>query len=92
MSFVCFVVNTDSPAAPSPSPAYARLAQQIEFITECDRLKEVFRQTVNTRSRRAQWQTTLPNLVPCATCREKRRAHPACPTCGTYAKRRVLDV
>ena len=54
MSFVCFVVNTDSPAAPSPSPAYARLAQQIEFITECDRLKEVFRQTVNTRSRRAE--------------------------------------
>jgi putative hydrolase of HD superfamily len=35
------------------SPAL-RLAQQIEFITECDRLKEVFRQTVNTTSRRAE--------------------------------------
>ena len=32
----------------------ARLAQQIEFIAECDRLKEVFRQTVNTQSRRAE--------------------------------------
>lgn len=32
----------------------ARLVQQIEFIAECDRLKEVFRQTVNTQSRRAE--------------------------------------
>ena len=37
----------------SESPAL-RLAQQIEFIAECDRLKEVFRQTVNTKSRRAE--------------------------------------
>ena len=37
----------------SDSPA-SRIARQIEFIAECDRLKEVFRQTVNTRSRRAE--------------------------------------
>jgi putative hydrolase of HD superfamily len=37
----------------SDSPL-ARLAQQIEFIAECDRLKEVFRQTLNTHSRRAE--------------------------------------
>jgi putative hydrolase of HD superfamily len=48
------VVNTDSPAAPALSPSNARLAQQIEFIAECDRLKEVFRQTINTQSRRAE--------------------------------------
>jgi putative hydrolases of HD superfamily len=30
------------------------LARQIEFIVETDRLKEIFRQTVNTRSRRAE--------------------------------------
>ena len=54
MSFLWLVVNTDSPAAPALSPSNARLAQQIEFIAECDRLKEVFRQTVNTRSRRAE--------------------------------------
>ncbi len=35
------------------SPA-ARLVRQIEFIAECDALKEVFRQTINTRSRRAE--------------------------------------
>lgn len=37
----------------SDSPL-ARLARQIEFIAECDRLKEIFRQTVNTQSRRAE--------------------------------------
>jgi putative hydrolase of HD superfamily len=35
------------------SPA-ERLRRQIEFIVECDRLKEVFRQTINTASRRAE--------------------------------------
>jgi putative hydrolase of HD superfamily len=37
-----------------PDSPLARLAQQIEFIAECDRLKEVFRQTINTHSRRAE--------------------------------------
>jgi putative hydrolase of HD superfamily len=37
----------------SDSPV-ARLARQIEFIAECDKLKEVFRQTLNTQSRRAE--------------------------------------
>jgi putative hydrolase of HD superfamily len=37
-----------------PGSPLARLAQQIEFIAECDRLKEVFRQTLNTHSRRAE--------------------------------------
>lgn len=32
----------------------ARLAQQIEFIVECDKLKEIFRQTQLTKSRRAE--------------------------------------
>src|SRR5258708_4636824 len=31
-----------------------RIAQQIEFIAECDKLKEIFRQTINTQSRRAE--------------------------------------
>jgi putative hydrolase of HD superfamily len=60
-----------SPASPAaaPSPALARLARQIEFIAECDRLKEVFRQTLNTRSRRAEndaehsWHLCLCVLV-----------------------------
>jgi putative hydrolase of HD superfamily len=31
-----------------------RIARQIEFIAECDKLKEVFRQTINTQSRRTE--------------------------------------
>lgn len=34
--------------------AAQRLARQIEFIAECDKLKEIFRQTINTQSRRAE--------------------------------------
>jgi putative hydrolase of HD superfamily len=32
----------------------ARLAQQITFIAECDKLKEIFRQTINITSRRPE--------------------------------------
>lgn len=32
----------------------ARLVRQIEFILEADKLKEIFRQTLNTQSRRAE--------------------------------------
>jgi putative hydrolase of HD superfamily len=48
-------MNSAVPLDPAPpvSPAL-RLVQQIEFIAECDRLKEVFRQTINTTSRRAE--------------------------------------
>jgi len=31
-----------------------RLARQIAFLVECDKLKEIFRQTVNTQSRRQE--------------------------------------
>jgi putative hydrolase of HD superfamily len=34
--------------------AASRLAQQIEFIVEVDKLKEIFRQTINTQSRRPE--------------------------------------
>jgi putative hydrolases of HD superfamily len=41
----------ESPVTENP---IKRLARQIEFIAECDKLKEVFRQTLNTQSRRAE--------------------------------------
>ena len=44
----------DVPASPGTDSRATRLAQQIEFIAECDKLKEVFRQTLNTSSRRAE--------------------------------------
>ncbi|MEZ5185651.1 MAG: 50S ribosomal protein L32 [Candidatus Nanopelagicales bacterium] len=46
----------------------------------------------NTRARRAQWKTSAPNLATCKQCGEPKLPHAACSVCGTYAKRRVLDV
>jgi putative hydrolase of HD superfamily len=42
------------PAVTSLSASAERLRQQIAFITEVDKLKEVFRQTILTQSRRAE--------------------------------------
>jgi len=50
-SFVWFVSLV---ATSSASSAAQRLARQIEFIVECDKLKEIFRQTINSKSRRAE--------------------------------------
>ena len=44
----------------------------------------------NTRSRRAQWKTTLPQLMTCPNCREQKLTHVACPTCGQYNRRQVI--
>ena len=46
----------------------------------------------NTRSRRAQWKATPVTLVNCPRCRERKMPHVACPTCGTYDGRAVLEV
>lgn len=46
----------------------------------------------NTRARRAQWKATPPTLVRCPQCHERKLAHTACPTCGTYNRRTVLNV
>lgn len=46
----------------------------------------------NTRSRRSQWKTSAPALVTCERCRARKLPHTACPECGTYNKRQVLDV
>ncbi len=46
----------------------------------------------NTRSRRAQWKAAPMTLVACDRCKSPKLPHTACPTCGTYAKRQVLDV
>jgi len=46
----------------------------------------------NTRHRRSQWKATVPPIVECERCRSPRLSHITCPTCGTYGKRRVLDV
>ena len=46
----------------------------------------------NTRSRRAQWKAVAAPLTACQRCRELKLPHVACPACGTYNGRDVLDV
>ena len=46
-----FVIN---PSASASTPPAQRLRRQIEFLVECDKLKEIFRQTINIQSRRPE--------------------------------------
>ena len=46
----------------------------------------------NTRARRSQWKAAPITVVSCDRCREPKLPHRACPTCGTYRRRQVLDV
>mgnify|MGYP003584988506 CR=1 FL=1 len=46
----------------------------------------------NTRSRRSQWKAAPVVLTTCDRCKARKLPHTACPECGTYAKRQVLDV
>ena len=47
-------MSSPSSASPSSDSPALRLVRQVEFIVECDRLKEIFRQTINTQSRRPE--------------------------------------
>jgi large subunit ribosomal protein L32 len=46
----------------------------------------------NTRSRRAQWKTTVVNTQPCPRCQSPKLPHTACDNCGTYKNRQVVAV
>jgi large subunit ribosomal protein L32 len=46
----------------------------------------------NTRARRSQWKAAPVALTKCDRCGSAKLGHTACPTCGTYNKRSVLDV
>jgi large subunit ribosomal protein L32 len=45
-----------------------------------------------TRSRRSMWKTTPAHLAICEQCQQPKLQHKACPTCGTYNRRQVLEV
>jgi large subunit ribosomal protein L32 len=46
----------------------------------------------NTRSRRSQWKASLPTFATCSRCKKAKLPHVACPTCGYYNDRRVVEV
>lgn len=43
-------------------------------------------------TRRAHHKITAPNLTPCSHCGEARLPHHACPSCGTYKGRKVVEI
>ena len=45
----------------------------------------------NTRTRRSQWKASRPVRVNCPRCRDPKLPHVACPTCGTYNNRQVVN-
>jgi len=45
----------------------------------------------NTRNRRAQWKSIAATIVECPQCHSPKLPHAACPTCGTYRRRQVLN-
>jgi len=45
----------------------------------------------NTRSRRSNWKATASALVSCPQCHAQKLPHVACPTCGTYRRRQVIE-
>ncbi|MCJ7539785.1 MAG: 50S ribosomal protein L32 [Desulfobacterales bacterium] len=42
--------------------------------------------------RRTHQKTAAPNLTSCPQCGDSRLPHHACPGCGTYKGRTVIDV
>lgn len=41
--------------------------------------------------RRHHW-VTVPNLVSCKSCGEKKLPHHVCPSCGYYRGRQVIEI
>ncbi len=42
--------------------------------------------------RRSHLALTMPSLVECSHCHEMKRSHHACPNCGYYNGRPVLEL
>lgn len=42
--------------------------------------------------RRSHWKITAPNVTRCPKCQEPVMAHRACPSCGVYKDRQVIEV
>ena len=43
-----------------------------------------------TRTRRSHHALTVPTLVECPNCHERKLPHRACPACGYYRGREVV--
>lgn len=50
----------------------------------------------HTRSRRdkrrANWKGQIPNIITCPECHEPTLSHRVCINCGSYNKKKILEV
>ncbi|MFH1135929.1 MAG: 50S ribosomal protein L32 [Pseudomonadota bacterium] len=44
------------------------------------------------RKRRTHYTAARPTVVKCSQCDEPKLPHHACPHCGTYRQRQVIEV
>ena len=44
------------------------------------------------RKRRTHFTAAAPTVVRCPQCDEPKQPHHACPSCGTYRQRQVIEV
>ena len=44
------------------------------------------------RRRRMHLSVATPHIAPCEQCRSPKLPHHACPVCGTYRGRDVIDI
>ncbi len=47
---------------------------------------------MRTRQRKATWKVVRPNLSTCPRCKSAKLPHRACPNCGTYNGRDVIEI
>jgi len=43
-------------------------------------------------SRKANWKISVPEIVECPHCHEKKIAHQVCKKCGYYDKKQVINM
>ncbi|MFC1703570.1 50S ribosomal protein L32 [Candidatus Omnitrophota bacterium] len=44
------------------------------------------------RKRRTHWKLAAVSLTPCPKCKQPKRPHKVCPTCGTYKGKQVIEI
>lgn len=45
-----------------------------------------------TRKRRTHWKLSVPQVSTCPECGTPKPLHRACPKCGYYRRRKVLEI
>jgi large subunit ribosomal protein L32 len=47
---------------------------------------------MRTSIRRANWKLEATNYIPCPQCKEPKRSHHVCPSCGFYNNEMIKPV